>query len=248
MKFMQSTALALVLGLAGASAASAQTVDADVMALNDWRYDDLYSGAMSAEEFIDEMDVFGPTGEEIGDVEDIIAGQDGKLLAVIAEVGGFWDIGDTHVSIPWSEIELVGGGVSVPVTEENVDQYGLFDRDYLTADAAANRIVGEVDAADTGPRSFRLSELIGDYARLRGEGDQPVNYGYVQDVMIRDGEIAAVIVAPDVGYGVGGFYGYPWHGHGYIPGGRYYDMPYAERDIADMEAFEYDRVEALDET
>jgi sporulation protein YlmC with PRC-barrel domain len=203
---------------------------------------------MSAEEFIDEMEVYSTAGDEIGDVEDIIANQDGELIAVIAEVGGFWDIGDTHVSVPWDQIEMADGGITVPVTEETIDEYGLFDREYLTAEDVSDEMVGEVDAADTGARSFRLSELIGDYARLRGDtdGDEMVNYGYVRDVMIQDGNIGAVVVNPDVGYGAPGYYtAYPYYGVNYRPGGPYYDMPYTEGDIAEMEEFDYEEVELM---
>lgn len=243
---MRSTALALIFAAGAVSPAMAQSVDTDVVSLAEWRYDDLYSGAMSAEEFIDEMEVYSRTGEEIGDVEDLIANKDGELIAVIAEVGGFWDIGDTHVSVPWSEIEMSGDGITVPVTEESIEDYGLFDHEYISAENVSSEMVGEVDAAETGPRAFRLSELIGDYARLRGDDDEMVNYGYVRDVMIKDGSIAAVVVNPDVGYGQPGYYtAYPYYGMGYRPGDRYYDMPYTERDIEDMQEFEYDRVELM---
>jgi sporulation protein YlmC with PRC-barrel domain len=226
----------------------AQSVDTDVVSLAEWQYDDLYASGMSAEEFIDEMEVYSTAGDEIGDVEDIIANQDGELIAVIAEVGGFWDIGDTHVSVPWDQIEMADGGITVPVTEETIDEYGLFDREYLTAEDVSDEMVGEVDAADTGARSFRLSELIGDYARLRGDtdGDEMVNYGYVRDVMIQDGNIGAVVVNPDVGYGAPGYYtAYPYYGVNYRPGGPYYDMPYTEGDIAEMEEFDYEEVELM---
>jgi sporulation protein YlmC with PRC-barrel domain len=243
---MQSTALTLILSAAMAVPAAAQTIDTDVIALTEWDYDDVYAEGMSAEEFIDDMEVFSRNGENIGDVEDIIANQDGKLIAVIAEVGGFWDIGDTHVSVPWSEIEMSPDGITVPVTEETIEDYGLFDREYLSAETASSEMVGEVDAADTGPSAFRLSELIGDYARLRGDGDEMVNYGYVRDVMIQDGSIAAVVVNPDVGYGAPGYYtAYPYYGYAYRPGGRYYDMPYTEGDVAEMEEFDYERIELM---
>lgn len=243
---MRSTALALIFAAGAATPALAQAVEADVIALNEWRYDELYTEGMSAENFIDEVEVYGATGEEIGDVEDIIANQDGEIIAVIAEVGGFWDIGDTHVSIPWDEVEVTAGRVTVPLTEETVEDYGLFDQEYLTAENVSGEVVGGVDAAETGPRSFRLSELIGDYARLRGEDDEMVNYGYVRDVMIQDGRIAAVVVNPDVGYGAPGYYtAYPYYGYGYAPGSRYYDMPYAEGEVGEMQEFEYDRVELM---
>ena len=43
------------------------------------------------------QEVYGETGEEAGEVEDLIIGPDGALQAVIVEVGGFLDIGDTQI-------------------------------------------------------------------------------------------------------------------------------------------------------
>jgi sporulation protein YlmC with PRC-barrel domain len=302
---MQSAALAVLIGATGAVPATAQTLETDgteVISLAEWRYEDLYAGAMSAEEFIDDMVVYTRNGENVGDVEDLVASQDGKILAVIAEVGGVWDIGDTHVSVPWSEVKMNGDGVTVPVTEETIQDYGLFDQDPLTSEEARGEMVGAMDDTATGQRAFRISELIGDYARLRagpgngaaddadgqeqarqdgaqqqagqqdegGSGqarqqaeaeqadrtqqqagtaaDAPrmINYGYVRDVMIKDGEIAAVIVNPDIGYGAPGYYtAYPYYGNRYEPGSRYYDMPYTPQDIADMSEFDYEEVQAM---
>ena len=113
---------------------SAETVNLDM-----WGYDQLYAEGWRAEEFLD-SDVYGPDGEEIGEVEDIVVGPDGSILSVVAEVGGFWDIGDTHVSVPWDQVELLADaeGIQIPVTEENVEDYGLYDNRF-TAETARPR-------------------------------------------------------------------------------------------------------------
>jgi sporulation protein YlmC with PRC-barrel domain len=222
--------------------ADGELLGADVVSLAEWRYDDVYGSGISAEEFIDEMEVRDQLGEEIGDVEDLIVGQDGSILAVIAEVGGFWDMGDTHVSVPWEDVEVSGGAVTLPVTEETVEDYDIFDREYLSADGVANRMIGGVDAADLGGRAYRLSELIGDYARFRGDDGRMMNYGYVSDVILRDDGVSAVVVNPGVGMGAPGYRAYPYYGRGYMPGSRYYDMPYREGEMAELEEFDYDRL------
>lgn len=214
---------------------------AEVVSLAEWRYDDLYTEGISAEEWIDEGEIYSVGGEEIGDLEDVIVGQDGYILAIIAEVGGFWDMGDTHIAVPWEEVAVNGFNIEIPVTEENIEEYDIFDREFLTADTVVNQTVGGVDDAALGGGAYRLSELIGDYARLRGEGDTPMNYGYVNDVIIRGDQVAAVVVNPRTGYGVGGYYAYPYWGYGYAPGSRYYDMPYTEAEIGDVEPLEYER-------
>lgn len=45
---------------------------------------------------------------------------------MVAEVGGFWDIGDTHVAVPWAQVDVQSyDRIVVPVTEETVDDYQL---------------------------------------------------------------------------------------------------------------------------
>lgn len=63
-------------------AGAAGTLQADeVISLSDWRYDDLYAGGVSAEAFIDEMEVYDISGEDIGQVEDVIVGAGGEILS-----------------------------------------------------------------------------------------------------------------------------------------------------------------------
>lgn len=216
----------------------------EIVSLSDWTYDDLYAGGLSVEDFMDEMEVVGTTGEEIGSIEDVIFGQDGRVLAVIAEVGGFWDMFDTHVSVPWNEVEVDAAAerIVLPVTEETVEEYGVLDADYITAEEAATDVVTHVDDAETGPRAWRATELIGDYARLQN-AETWSNYGYVNDVIIKDGQIAAVVVSPDAAWGTGP-YAYPYFGYGYgwRAGTPYYDLPYNQGEVAELETFEEDRI------
>ncbi|WP_055662857.1 PRC-barrel domain-containing protein [Jannaschia seosinensis] len=225
--------------------ATTDTLEAEVVSLNDWTYDDLYAEGFSAEDFIDEMEVYGINGEEIGEVEDIIIGPDGRIVAIVAEVGGFWDIGDTHVSVPYDEVAMteLGDGIILPVTEETVDDYG-FEQEVFSAVAAAGEGISGVDDAEV-VRGWRASELIGDYARIR-DGDVYGNYGYISDLLLHDGQVAAVVVQPNAGYG-GGYRAYPYYGYdagyGFDAGSPYYDMPYDEREVGELDEFDYDRFE-----
>lgn len=225
--------------------AEADALEAEVVSLSDWSYDDLYAGGVSAEDFIDEMEVYGVTGDEIGEVEDVIIGADGQIVSIVAEVGGFWDIGDTHISIPYDQVEMAetGDGIIVPVTEDTVDDYG-FDQEVFSAGSAATEAVSGVDDAEV-VRGWRASELIGDYARIR-DGDVYSNYGYVNDLILSDGQVAAVVVQSDAAYG-GGYRAYPYYGYdagyGWDAGSPYYDMPYGEQEAGEVEEFDYDRFE-----
>ena len=279
MRFFTTTALAAVLALPGAAMAQTDTetsaatgagaIDAGkVVSLAEWQYDDLYAEGWSAENFIDEMEVYGENGEEIGDVEDLIVDPQGKLIAVIAEVGGVWDIGDNHVSVPWEQVTVneARDGIIVPLTEENVGEYDAFAYSGLEGSQLGEQVTMGTDDAEFGGRAFRLSELIGDYARLRGEQGQQVepevdeqaaveenmqpmtgmrNYGYVSDVIIKDGQIAATVVDAANAYGPG-YYAYPYFGYGYDrnwePGYEYYDLPYGEEEVGELEEFEYGEV------
>ena len=239
MHLLASSAVAVALP----SLAAAQTVEGDIVSLDGWTYDHLYEQGTSIEELLD-ADVDGPTGEDIGRVENVLFSAEGEALSVIAEVGGFLDIGDTHVSVPWEEVEIDADAdtVVLPVTQETVEEYTLFTDDYVTLEDTQE--IEEVGGngwgtVDAGPRVWRAAELIGDYARLNG-GETPVAYGYVDDIVVVDGAIEAVVVSPDVTWGTPGTYAYPYYGTGYGwgPAYDYYDLPYTEEDIVEMEPFE----------
>lgn len=246
---------ALALSLPAASAQEAADIDvtAEIIALPEWHPELLQEGGFSAEEFIDEMEVYGSTGDEIGEVENIIVGADGKVLSIIAEVGGLWDIGDTHVNVPWDQLKFTaeGDGVIIPVTQETVEDYSLFNDDLLTAGEAATDVTAvEGDGpgvVSTGARAWRVTELIDDYTRLK-YGDGFANYGYVDDVIIKDGQVASVVVRPDVSWGARGLYAYPYYGYryGWNPGLGYYDLPYARDDVAEMEPIDYEKFRGTD--
>lgn len=204
---------------AAALAVSAPAHSQEVVSLPDYDHEALYGG-IRAEEMLD-ADVYGAAGEEIGEVENIIVGADGRITDIVVEAGGFLDIGDTHFRVPWNEVDLTPGveGVAIPIVEERAEEYGLFDEGY-----------GEVV---TGPREFKITELLDDYARLT----DVAGYGYVSDVVFNpEGEIEGVLVNRQFGYG-GGLYGYPYYGydHGFDPGRDYYGLPYAEADVGAYE-------------
>ncbi|MFP7673985.1 PRC-barrel domain-containing protein [Marivita sp. S0852] len=44
---------------------------------------------------------------EIGEIEDLVLTEDGKVTGIVAEVGGFLDVGDKHVVISVQDLNLV---------------------------------------------------------------------------------------------------------------------------------------------
>lgn len=97
-----TTASALALAVAAPAIAqeSEQSEGDSVKLLSSWTYDPIYESGWSIESMFNVTEVVDSNGEVIGDVENVIFSNEGELLGVIAEVGGFWDIGDTHVHVP----------------------------------------------------------------------------------------------------------------------------------------------------
>lgn len=212
-----------------------------VIALTDWDYDQIYENGWSLSELI-EAEVVGEDGNEIGDVENVLLDETGQIVSVIAEVGGFLDIGDTHVAVPFDQVE-VGANldkITVPVDQDNVEDYSIFgDFGYFTAPEADTTQVVNSDLV-TGPRVWKATELLDDYAILTGG----IGYGYVDDmIFIEDGKLHAVVVDPAVGYGPGP-YAYPYYGYayGWYPGAPYSDLGYGEADVAVIDTFDAEQM------
>ena len=69
-RLLAATALTVALP----AAAGAQDIQAEVISLPEWSYDELYTDGISVEELLDAF-VQGPTGEDIGDVENVVSGR-----------------------------------------------------------------------------------------------------------------------------------------------------------------------------
>ena len=247
--------LQILFAIAGVSfpvvpATAQNVVDAGEIVFENWSYDSLYeSGAWSVDELFG-RDVTGDGGEGIGDVEDLVLNDAGEVLALIAEVGGFWDIGDTHVSVPWDMVEIgEDGSVSVPVTQDNLSEFDLFASSGLPESAnVATDVVEGVDDEELGPGLWRASDLMGDYVRVLSADDVWVNFGYVSDLMIEDAEIAATIVSMAGRFGQGD-YAYPYRRS---PGERYgiwqppaetQDIPLLVDDVLSSPRFDEDQMQ-----
>lgn len=141
--------------------AMAQSLTADrILPLEDWDQDSLYTG-VSVEQMLDEYEVYGVGGEEIGSVENVLIGADGRVLSIIAQVGGFWDIGDTHVNVPWDRVDLSQAGrVMIPVTEDTVDDYSLFSDEVVSANEATGAVQVVDDDLETSGRVWRATRKI----------------------------------------------------------------------------------------
>ena len=187
-----------------------------------WNQADLYDG-WTAEQLFDTQ-VRGSNDEDVGEIENLVINADGQVTKIIVEAGGVFDIGDTHFAVNWDEVEFGPdmGWVKIPVDEDSVQNFSLFDDEEVT----------------TCPRAWRASELINDYVTLQDQ----MRYGIVQDIVISsEGKVEAVEVYPDVAYGVGRPYAYPYHGYqrDFDPGAETYDLPYTMSEIEELGPFDY---------
>ncbi|MBM1170015.1 PRC-barrel domain-containing protein [Microvirga arabica] len=165
-------------------------------------------------------------GNRIGTVRDLIIDADGRLAAMVMEGGGALGIPDAVYRIPWDEVDLTPGqdGVSTGLANNSEKpQYGLFPG---------------TEGVPTAPREFRLTEVLGDYARLQtGYG-----YGYVSDAVFdKSGRLIAVLIARDVASG-GGTYAFPYPGTTgrWDPAAGYYGLPFVMDSQAQMAGLRVD--------
>ena len=220
---LKETTTAFAILALGAGTAAAQ----NSMDLAAWNDEDL-TGTWRATEMTD-TPVYGETGEDIGEVANLIVGPDNKVQAIVVEAGGLFDIGDTHFSVPWDQVDVTPGeeGIRVPVNEENVADFDLFSWDEV----------------EDGQRSWRVTELLGDNVMFSDDS----GYGIVYDLLFeQDGTLKSVVVNPSVGYGVGGYFAYPWRGYqeeGFDPGDPFYNVGYDRDDVAGLEPVDLDAIE-----
>lgn len=224
----------LALVLAGPGAALAQDapvpVDENFVPLADWMASGALEGGRSAVRLMEEADVYEPDGEEIGSVENILFGPEGNLLAVVADLG-LWDIGLTDVSIPWEAVELRGEALIVPIDEDNLEEYTVFEDTIVTARRAAEEPVSALDDNPLGPLVWQASDLMGLEARLWiGEGYE--TFGTIGDLVLTEDGIAAVVVSggeDDTARALP-FYGFDvvW---GWSAEDEYYDLPYGVEEV-----------------
>lgn len=127
MKFLTASTLALTVAAGGAmmtsAIAQAQSTDvetaeassdamsgANLIRTRDITDGPVYTMAAADDEGWDPMtyhDGVGSDWNEIGEIEDLVLSQDGQLIGIVAEVGGFLDIADKHVMLSVGDVNLV---------------------------------------------------------------------------------------------------------------------------------------------
>ncbi len=123
MKLLTASALALSIAGTGALAeshamsentamtsADMSTMQGDLIRTRDIVGGTIYTINEADDEGWDSSTVYDEIGAEwndIGEIEDIVLSRDGKMIGIVAEVGGFLDIADKHVMVSVGDVSLV---------------------------------------------------------------------------------------------------------------------------------------------
>jgi hypothetical protein len=122
-RFRTLAAAVLVLPL-GLAPALAQTAWVEVE--DD---DALVEGFTMTVDDLDDKDVYGPGGEQIGEVEEVLAGPDGVPAAIALETEGFLGtgVGGEDVVVPLDQLTQEGGRLVAPITEAYLETLETWD-------------------------------------------------------------------------------------------------------------------------
>ena len=91
----------------------------------------MMTGEMTADD-LDDVSLYSTiSGEEIGEIEDVLI-QDGKITGYVLEVGGFLDIGDAEVAVKADQVMMMRNAdgdlrAYVNATEEQLEDYPKYD-------------------------------------------------------------------------------------------------------------------------
>jgi len=152
--------------------------------------------------------------EHIGDVDDLVVGNDGEVAAVIISVGGFLGLGEKHVAVKYSELEWAVAEDDterfvLPTTREALEAAPGFEALDDDEEAALSTVDGTAQPVVTGPidrdtltdAPLTAEELIGTNAY--GPADE--HLGAIGDVVLgADGTTVEALVIDFGGFlGIG---------------------------------------------
>ena len=72
---------------------------------------------------LEDMNLLSHTGEEIGEVENVLVDENGQPVAITAEIGGFLGVGQKTVVIGFDRLQLKGEGepdLATTITKEEM--------------------------------------------------------------------------------------------------------------------------------
>ena len=78
-------------------------------------------------EDVEEMEIYGPNGEEVGEVESVLVDASAQPVAIAAEVGGFLGMGEKDVVIGLDDLTQDGDHLKVSMTKDQIGALPDFD-------------------------------------------------------------------------------------------------------------------------
>ena len=85
-------------------------------------------------------DVYGANGKEIGEINNLLIGPDGRVHAAIVEFGGFLGIGEHKVAVPWDQLNVTKDRVTVNMTEDQVKAAPRWDKNRPGSSPSTSRL------------------------------------------------------------------------------------------------------------
>lgn len=70
---------------------------------------------------LEDMDLYAPGGEEVGEIDEVLVDSTGQPAAVVAEVGGFLGVGDKDVVIELDQLSMEGERLTTGMTKEQLE-------------------------------------------------------------------------------------------------------------------------------
>jgi sporulation protein YlmC with PRC-barrel domain len=74
-------------------------------------------------------DVYGMNGDEVGEINNLLIGADGRVHAAIIEFGGFLGIGEHKVAVPWDRLNVTRDRVTINMTEAQIKAGPRWNKD-----------------------------------------------------------------------------------------------------------------------
>jgi len=72
---------------------------------------------------VEDRDVYGPDGKEVGEIEKVLEDGDGQIRAVVVEFGGFLGFGDTEVIVPLDQLQPGKEHFTTKLTQQQLSAF-----------------------------------------------------------------------------------------------------------------------------